>query len=120
MMQENQNAGLMVQSTFDFKDVPELAVWHEELEKRYPGRGYAVMHLTSTSLMVSGVRAYAFAEVTGQAQHDIAEQMLSCQAALIKALASLGVRREDFIETGQLLFRALMLHAQPEAGAGLN
>lgn len=116
----NDNAGTMVASTFDFKSVPELAQWQQELEAKYPGRSYAVLHLTSVSLMVSDVRAYAFAEIAGLPQQDIAEQCLACQAALVKAMQSLGIAQEDFLKSGQLLFRALMLHAQPEPGAGLN
>jgi hypothetical protein len=117
---ESESAGILAQSTFNFKDFPELMAWHGELEKRYPGRGYAVLHFTSASLMVSDVRAYALTEVAGPAQGDISEQMLACQSALVKGLSSLGIRHEDFIATGRLLWRALMLHARPNEGARLN
>lgn len=119
-MQANEYAGPLAQSAFNFQDVPELVAWHGELEQRYPGRGYAVLHLTSVSLMVSDVRSYAFAETAGQVRDDIAEQMLACQSALVKVMMSLDVSQEDFVKTGKMLFRNLMLHARPDAGAKVN
>lgn len=119
-MKTEQEAMTLAATSFPFRDCPELEAWRVELEAKYPGRSYAVLHLTSVSLMLCDMRVYAFAEVTGRPQADLAEQCLASQTALVKALQALGIEQDDFRKSGQLLFNALMLYAQPEPGSGLN
>lgn len=110
----------MQENTFNLLEVPELKELQGALEKKYPGLSFVVIQLTSVSLMVSDVRGYAQAHLQNEARNDISAQMLACQSALVKVVAGMGIARDDFLHAGEVITRAIILHAMPAANQRLN